>query len=124
MPACKTREAGDRVEAMKTLGVAIHGAGWVAGEHIRSYQKNPHTRVVAICSRRRESAQEKADEAGLNDVAIYTDYNALLADPNVDVVSICTPPNCHPQETIQAANAGKHLLIEKAVANDPASLRA
>ncbi|HLK59725.1 MAG TPA: Gfo/Idh/MocA family oxidoreductase [Chthonomonadaceae bacterium] len=109
---------------MKTLRVAVHGAGWVAGEHIRSYQKNPHARVTAICSRRRESAQTRADEAGLSDVAIYTDYHALLADPNVDAISICTPPNFHPEETILAANAGKHLLIEKAVANDPAGLRA
>ena len=109
---------------MQTLGVAIHGAGWVAGEHIRSYQKNPHTQIVAICSRTREAAQARADEAGLSDVAIYTDYEALLADTKVDAISLCTPPNRHPEETIQAANAGKHLLIEKAVANDPASLRA
>jgi predicted dehydrogenase len=109
---------------METLGVAIHGAGWVAGEHIRSYQKNPHTQVVAISSRTRESAEARAREAGLSDVLITTDFAEVLRDPRVQVVSICTPPNCHAQETIQAAQAGKHLLIEKAVANDLASLRA
>lgn len=109
---------------MSTLGVAIHGAGWVAGEHIRSYQKNPHTDVVAISSRTRASAEARAREAGLSEAAIYTDLDALLADPRVDAISICSPPNCHPEETIKAAKAGKHLLIEKAVANDPASLQA
>jgi len=109
---------------METIGVAIHGAGWVSGEHIKAYIKNPHTRVVAISSRRRESAEARAAEAGLTDVKIYTDYNALLADPDVQALSICTPPNLHPQETIAAAEAGKHILIEKAVANDVRSLRA
>lgn len=109
---------------MKALGVAVQGAGWVSGEHIRSYQKNPHTEVVAIGSRTRESAEARAREAGLQDAAIYTDFDALLADPRVDVVSICTPPNRHAEETIRAARAGKHLLIEKAVANDVESLRA
>ncbi len=109
---------------MEPIGVAVHGAGWVSGEHIKSYMKNPHARVVAICSRKRESAEKKAAEAGLTDVKIYTDYNALLMDPDVQAVSICTPPNLHPQETIAGAEAGKHMLIEKAVANDIASLRA
>ena len=49
---------------MKTLGVGIQGAGWVAGEHIRSFQKNPHTEVVAICSRTRDLAEARAREAG------------------------------------------------------------
>src|SRR5438045_3515079 len=62
---------------MSKLGIAIHGAGWVAGEHIRSYQKNPHTQVVAIGSRRQESAQARADEASLSDAALYTDFDAL-----------------------------------------------
>jgi predicted dehydrogenase len=107
---------------MKTIGVAVHGTGWVAGEHIKSYGKRPDCRVVALCSRTREGAEAKARETGLTDVRIYDDYEAMLADPEVDAVSICTPPNVHPQETILAARAGKHLLIEKAVANDPASL--
>ncbi len=109
---------------MKTIGVAIHGTGWVAGEHIKSYGKRADCRVVALCSRTREGAEAKARETGLTDARIYDSYEAMLADPEVDAVSICTPPNCHPQETILAAQAGKHLLIEKAVANDPASLSA
>ncbi|HZO91540.1 MAG TPA: Gfo/Idh/MocA family oxidoreductase [Chthonomonadaceae bacterium] len=109
---------------MRALGVAINGAGWVAGEHIKAYQKNPHTEVVAICSRTRESAAARALEAGLEDIQITTDYAEVLRNPRVDIVSVCTPPNCHPQDTIRAAEAGKHILIEKAAANDLQSLRA
>ena len=80
---------------MEPIGVAIHGAGWVSGEHIKSYQKNPHARVVAISSRKRESAEARAAEAGLNNARIYTDYAELLRDPEVQAISICTPPNLH-----------------------------
>jgi len=107
---------------VSTIGVAIHGAGWVSGEHIKSYGKNPNTQVVAICSRTKESAEARAAEAGLSDVRIYTNYEEMLGDPAVQAVSLCSPPNLHPQETIAAARAGKHILIEKAVANDPISL--
>lgn len=107
---------------METIGVAVHGMGWVSGEHIKSFQKRNDCRVVALCSHSRERAEAKALETGATDARIYTDYEEMLADPNVQAVSICTPPNCHPHETILAAQAGKHLLIEKAVANDPQSL--
>lgn len=109
---------------MSTIGIGIHGTGWVAGEHIKSYNKNPNCRVVALSSRTRESAEAKAREAGAEEALIYDTYDALLADKNVQAVSICTPPNCHPEDTIKAAQAGKHILLEKAVANDPQSLGA
>lgn len=109
---------------MSKIGVGVHGLGWVSGEHIKSYQKNPHCQVVALCGRTQEKAAAKAAEAGLTDVKLYTDYAAMLRDPAVQAVSICTPPHLHPQETIQAARAGKHILLEKAVANDLPNLRA
>jgi UDP-N-acetyl-2-amino-2-deoxyglucuronate dehydrogenase len=112
------------VSTDSTIGVAINGAGWVSGEHIKWLNNNPHSRVVGICSRRRESAEAKIAEAGLTDARVYATYEELLADPEIQAVSLCTPPNRHPQETIAAAEAGKHVLIEKAVANDIQSLRA
>lgn len=102
----------------RTLGAAIFGAGWVSTEHIRAYQKNPHCEVVAVGSRKKESAQEKAELGGAPGAAIYTDYEALLADERVDVVSITTPSHLHSEEVVQAAQAGKHMVIEKAVGLD------
>src|SRR5436309_2682213 len=101
---------------MSTIGIGIHGTGWVAGEHIKSYAKIPHCRVAALCSRTRVGAEMKAREAGLGEVRIHETYEALLADPEVDAISLCTPPNQHSQQVILAAKAGKHILIEKAVA--------
>jgi predicted dehydrogenase len=106
----------------RALGVAIQGAGWVSTEHIRAYQKNPHTRVVAIGSRTREGAARKAQEFGL-DVPVFERYEDMLALPGVDIVSICTPPQRHCEETVLAAQAGKHILIEKPVATNPADLQ-
>jgi UDP-N-acetyl-2-amino-2-deoxyglucuronate dehydrogenase len=106
---------------MSSIGVAIVGTGWVAGEHIKSFQKVADCHVVGLCSRTPESARARALEAGLGDVKIYVTYEELLADPDVKAVSICTPPNLHPQQTILAAQAGKHILLEKAIANDPQS---
>src|SRR5262249_40665583 len=113
-------------ESMSTLGIGILGTGWVAGEHIKSYRNNPHCHIVALCSLTRggAGAEVKAGETGATDAKIYDTYAQMLADPEVNIISICTPPNQHSEQTIQAAEAGKHLLIEKAAANDPKSLGA
>ena len=97
------------------LGVAIQGAGNVSTEHIRAYENNPNTQVVAIGSRTMESAQKKAVECGL-DCELFDTYDRLLDHPYVNLVSVCTPPDLHAAETIAAAEAGKHVLIEKPVA--------
>ena len=46
---------------MATLGVAVHGAGWVSGEHIKAYTKNPNTEVRVVSSRKAESARARAE---------------------------------------------------------------
>jgi predicted dehydrogenase len=108
---------------MKQFGCAVHGAGWVSTEHIRAYMSNPQCRVVAISSRTEEKARARMIGCGL-DCKIYTDYDKLLADPEVDCISICTPNHLHAGETIKAAQAGKHIIIEKPVALNLADLRA
>jgi predicted dehydrogenase len=80
--------------------------------------------VVAISSRSRESAQRRAAEGGVSDVACYDDFAEALAHPGVDVVSICTPQHLHAQNVIAAAQAGKHLVIEKPVGISLDELRA
>ncbi len=110
--------------AEKNLGVLIHGAGWVAGEHVKSFAANPHTRIVAISSRKLSSCERLASSYGLRDVAFYTDLDKALAHDSVDIVSICTPQQLHAENTIAAARAGKHLVIEKPIANTPQEMRA
>src|SRR5438477_372820 len=82
-------------ETNKKLGCAIFGAGWVAGEHARAYQCCSRTRLVAVGSRKEESARKCAEYAGVKDAFITTDFDALLRRPDVDVISITTPPDIH-----------------------------
>ncbi len=105
-----------------TLGVGILGTGWVAGAHIDNFQRIPGCAVRAVCSRERDRAAAKIAAHGL-DARPYGDYAAMLAADDVQIVVICTPNRNHPDETIAAARAGKHVVIEKPVALDRESLR-
>ena len=107
---------------MGEIGVGVFGTGWVAGEHIKSFQKVPGVRVAGLASRTPEGARAKAAEVGATDAKIFNTYEEMLADPNIHAISLCTPPHMHPEQTVLAAEAGKHILIEKAVANDAESL--
>lgn len=97
------------------LGVLILGAGWVSTQHIQAFKKNPHAEVVAICDISKAVAQARAKEYDL-DILCFDDYPQALAHPGVNIVSVCTPQHLHPEHTIAAANAGKHIVIEKPAA--------
>jgi predicted dehydrogenase len=113
---------GDVGMATGKLGVLIHGAGWVSTQHIDAFKKNPRAEVVAISSRTLEGARRRASESRL-DVACYEDYAEALAHRGVDIVSVCTPQHLHAENTISAARAGKHIVIEKPAAMDAEELR-
>ncbi len=98
-----------------TLGVLVHGAGWVSTQHIAAWQRNPHTRVVAICSKSVEEARQRAAESGLGNVPAWDDLATALEQPGVDIVSICTPQHLHCENVCTVAQAGKHLVIEKPI---------
>ncbi len=114
------------MDGPEQLGVAVQGAGNVATEHLKAYLANPHCTVVAIGGRTRAGAAAKARQVGLDPdtIGVYDDFDALLAHPGLHALSICTPHARHAAETIAAAHAGKHILIEKPVALNPADLRA
>src|SRR5215212_4094001 len=100
---------------MSQLNVGIVGLGWVPGAHIGAFNKIPGAKVTAVCSRR------ELDEAAISaqygtPLKAYRDYEAMLADPNIHVIDICTPHPLHAEQAIAAARAGKHLIIEKPIA--------
>lgn len=97
------------------LGVAIHGAGWVAYAHAASWERNPHTEIVSVGSRRRESAERLIETLGL-DAQVHASFDEALADDRVDVVNISGPNHVHAEQGIAAAEAGKHILMEKPMA--------
>ena len=108
---------------MSKLGVGIVGVGWVAGEHIRAYQANPLTEIRAMCSLTKEEARAKAAECGVQ-CEIYDDYGKMLAQDGIDIISIASPPDCHCKHAVGAAQAGKHMLLEKAMATTLQDARA
>ena len=108
---------------MKELGVGIIGTGWVSGEYIRAFQANPHTEVVGLVSRDRARAEAKAAAFNATHCRAYERVDEMLADSSVHIVVICTPHHLHAVQGIAAAQAGKHLVLEKPVALDLEGLR-
>jgi len=100
----------------KKLGVGVVGPGWSGGEHIKAYMNNPHSEVLAVCGRDEGRTKAKLDEVGLEKCDIYTDYEKMIKRDDIDIISICTPNNRHVEEAVMAAQAGKHLLLEKPIA--------
>lgn len=105
------------------LGVAIHGVGQVAYAHAASWLKCPHASIVRVSSRNRRSAQCLVDKLKL-DAEVGDDYQEILRDPRVDIVNISGPNQVHTEQGIAAAEAGKHLLMEKPMCLTPAENRA
>ncbi|RDW16887.1 Gfo/Idh/MocA family protein [Oceanobacillus chungangensis] len=99
---------------MKTLKVGVIGCGSIARRrHLIEYEANPNVEIVAVCDIVYERAEEMA--AKYNAKA-FTDYKALLAIEGLDAVSVCLPNNLHAPVSIDALNAGYHVLCEKPMA--------
>ncbi len=99
---------------MSELNIGILGLGWVAGAHIETFKKVEGARVTAVCSRRELDQSQLEQKYGLP-LKAYRDYQAMLDDPEIHIVDICTPHPFHPEQAIAAAKAGKHLIIEKPI---------
>lgn len=108
-----------------SLGVGLVGIGWVALQHLAAFHQNPHTRIVALCTRDETRARERLASAGLEvaGARFTTRYEDLLRAPDVQVVSIATPNHLHARQAVAAARAGKHILLEKPTGLDTAELR-
>jgi predicted dehydrogenase len=82
-----------------------------------TFMSMPNFRPVAVMSRRNLDPGLIERQYGAK-VKVYNDYGRFLADGAIDIVDICTPHPFHPEQVVQAANAGKHLIIEKPIALD------
>ncbi len=100
---------------MKKYNVGIIGYGWVATAHIEAINKSDHAQVTAIYSSRELDDQALSEQWG-TPIKSYTNLQEMLANPDLQVVSICSYPNQHKDQAVQAAEAGKHLILEKPLA--------
>ena len=97
--------------------VAIIGAGAIAPAHIQGYLDFPEDcQIVALCDIYPEKAGKLAKQFDLN-VDIYDDYQKIVDRPDIDLVSVCTPPYTHAETAIDLLNAKKHVLVEKPMAS-------
>ncbi|WEG13156.1 Gfo/Idh/MocA family oxidoreductase [Pullulanibacillus sp. KACC 23026] len=99
---------------MKQLNIGVIGAGSISDMHLSSYSNNPSVQLMAIADINQERAEQKAEKYGVK--TIYTDYQELLENPDIEAVSICTWNNLHAEMAISALEAGKHVLVEKPLA--------
>lgn len=100
---------------MKKYRVGIVGYGWAATAHIPAINASPRAQVTTVCSSRALDGKALSAQHGC-ELRTLTSYGAMLRDPDVDVVSICSYHAQHAEQVIAAAEAGKHIICEKPLA--------
>ena len=104
-----------------SFGFGIVGCGVIAPTHVRAVSALPNAHLVGVTDVVADKAAKLAadpkavEAAGGDEVKVYPDLAALLADPAVDVVSVCVPSGLHAEVGVEAAKAGKHLVVEKPI---------
>ena len=96
------------------IRVGVIGTGFGTIVHIPGFQSCPDTEVVAVCSARQERAEEAAAKFGIPHS--FTDYREMVQMPDLDLVSVTTPPYEHHAMVMALLAAGKHVLCEKPMA--------
>jgi UDP-N-acetylglucosamine 3-dehydrogenase len=101
---------------MKNVKCGVMGIGFFGEYHLRALMNIPFAEVVGICRRDEEKAREIAKKYNIK--KYYTDYRELLADEEIEMVTITTTVELHMQMAIDALKAGKHVFLEKPMGNN------
>ncbi len=99
---------------MKTLGIGFIGAGDIANLHAEAVNELQGAKLIGLWNRTPEKAKSKAEQFGCR---TYGSVDELLADPKIDAVFVLTNMETHCEYTLKAAEAGKHILVEKPAAS-------
>jgi predicted dehydrogenase len=116
------------------VNVAVVGLGFMGVTHLRAYQQVESARIAAVCDAVRLPVNgvlqgvagniKKSDDINLGaEVKVFRKLEEVLADPEIDLVDLCTPTPLHPEQAIAALKARKHVLCEKPIARTSASAR-
>ena len=103
---------------MGKIRIGIIGCGNIANtKHMPTLFKfKDRVEMVAFCDLIPEKAEKAAKKYGIPNAKIYTDYRKCVADPDIDVIHVCTPNRSHSEITVAALEAGKHVMCEKPMA--------
>lgn len=99
---------------MKTIKAGVVGTGFIGPAHVEALRRLGRVEVVALAEKDDELARAKADAMSIPKA--YGDFNALIADPDVEVVHNCTPNHLHFPVSQATMAAGKHIVSEKPLA--------
>lgn len=94
------------------MNFGIVGTGLIADFHAKAIGEIPGSTVIACMDRIPERAESFAKKYGCKG---YADLDAFLAHPGLEIVNICTPSGSHMETAVAAAQAGKHLIVEKPI---------
>ncbi len=95
------------------LSVGVIGAGGIAQSHMRAIEENDNIRLAAAMDVDAGRAEAAAEKYGAR---AYTSVEDLLNDSEVEAVHVCTPHSFHGEQVVAAAEAGKHVIVEKPMA--------
>ena len=90
---------------------AVVGLGWPGMQHLKGYIADPRSEIIAVCDLDETHAAKVAAEYKIQN--IYTNHLEMLKNRDIDAVSVCLPNFLHAPISIDALNAGKHVLCEK-----------
>ena len=97
------------------LKVGLVGTGGISNAHLTAYLEHPdRVQLTAVCDLDESRAQEYAKKAGVE--AVYTDFDQMLREADIDAVDNCTFHPQHAPLAVAAAEAGKHVIVEKPMA--------
>ena len=110
--------------------IAIVGIGFMGRIHYLASQQLKGAKVTAVCSRdktklagdwsaTRGNFGPEPGRVDLSGVKKYESFDTMLADAEIDLIDVCNPTHLHPEFAIAALKAGKHVLVEKAIALQP-----
>jgi UDP-N-acetyl-2-amino-2-deoxyglucuronate dehydrogenase len=95
------------------FGFGIIGAGIISEYHAKAINAHPDGKVVAIADIAKSNADKFAQE---HSCEAYTDWREMIKRDDIEAVCVCSPSGLHAEHTVYAAQAGKHILVEKSMA--------
>jgi len=106
---------------MSTLKVGVIGVGGIARTHMPGWEASPHAEVIAGADLAPAALENWG--AQWNVGKLETDSAAVINDPDIDIIDVCTPNMYHAPLSIAALEAGKHVICEKPLAPTPADVQ-